>query len=297
VAKRILITGAFGQLGEAVAQELQPHFDLLATDIIIPENYSYYCPVQKLDIKNRKHVYDIVEKFDPDVVVNLAAFTDVDGCEIKKEHAWNVNVKGTEHLLDSIRGQRVKFIQISSDYIFDGRNGPYDESAIPNPINYYGRTKLGAENVVRGSVNPWIILRTNVLYGASSISSASFVNWVVRSLRNDITIRVVYDQWGNPTWTGGLAEAIKMTILLNVQGIFNYGGAEFLTRFEFAKKIATVFGLSTSLIRGISTKELKQKAERPIKSGLVTEKVEEMIGLRTYEVDYCLRKVKEGIIV
>lgn len=297
MAKRILITGAFGQLGEAVAQELQPHFDLLATDIIIPLDHSFYCPVQNLDIVDRKHVYDVVEKYEPDIIVNLAAYTDVDGCESKRELAWNVNVKGTEHLLESVKGQGVKFIQISSDYIFDGRSGPYDESAVPNPINYYGRTKLGAENAVRGSMNPWVILRTNVLYGSSSVSKASFVSWVVQSLKEQNPIRIVQDQWGNPTWTGGLAEAIKMAIILNVQGIFNYGGAEFLTRFEFVIKIAKVFGLDTSLITGISTEELNQAAQRPLKSGLITEKVEEVMGLRTYEVDYCLRKVKEGVIV
>ena len=297
MAKRILITGAFGQLGEAVAQELQSHFDLLATDIIIPKEYSFYCPVQNLDISNRQRVNEVVEKFGPDVIVNLAAYTDVDGSETNREQAWNINVKGTEYLLDAVRGKSVKFIQISSDYIFDGLHGPYDESAVPNPINYYGRTKLGAENVVRGGVNPWVILRTNVLYGVSSISKASFVKWIVRSLRNGTAIRVVNDQWGNPTWTGGLAEAIKMIILLNVQGIFNYGGAEFLTRYQFAKKIAHVFGLDTALITTSSTGELNQKAKRPLKSGLITHKIEEVIGLRTYEVDYCLRKVKEGIIV
>jgi len=297
MAKRILITGAFGQLGEAVSQELQPHFDLLATDIIIPNEYSYYCPVQDLDIVDRKRVYEVINKYDPDIIVNLAAYTNVDGCENKRELAWNVNVKGTQHLLEVVRVKKIKFIQISSDYIFDGQNGPYDELAIPNPINYYGRTKLGAENAVRGSVNPWVILRTNVLYGASSISKASFVNWVVRSLNEGIHIRVVHDQWGNPTWTGGLAEAIKMAIILNVQGIFNYGGAEFLSRFEFAKKIANVFGLDVSLITSISTEELNQKAQRPIKSGLITDKIEDVMGLRTYEVDYCLRKVREGIIV
>ncbi|MEE9167176.1 MAG: SDR family oxidoreductase [Candidatus Neomarinimicrobiota bacterium] len=296
MAKRILITGAFGQLGEAVTQELQSHFDLLATGLAIPDDFPCFCPIRTLDIQRRNRVFECVEKFDPDVILNLAAYTDVDGCEKKREQAWNVNVKGTENLLESVRTKQVKFIQISSDYIFEGRNGPYDESAVPNPINYYGKTKLAAENAVRGNATSWVILRTNVLYGASSVTKANFVDWVVQSLRAGTPIRVVNDQWGNPTWTGALAEAIKMAILLNVNGIFNYGGAEFLTRFEFARKIARVFDLDLSLITGVSTDDLKQEAQRPLKSGLVTEKVENVLGLRTYDVDYCLRKVREGVV-
>ncbi|MFQ6674480.1 MAG: SDR family oxidoreductase [Fidelibacterota bacterium] len=297
MAKRILITGAFGQLGEAVVQELQPHFTLLATGKRIPEDYPHYCPVQELDVVDRKRVRETAREFEPDVIVNLAAYTDVDACETERELAWNIGVKGAENLSESVRGQGVKFVQVSSDYIFDGKEGPYDEVAIPHPINYYGKTKLGAENVVRGTADQWVILRTNVLYGASSRSKMNFVRWVVKSLESGKSIRVVDDQWGNPTWTGGMAEAIKMSIILNVYGIFNYAGAEFLTRFEFARRTARVFGLDSSLISRVSTEELKQAAPRPLRSGLKTEKIEEVLGVRTYGAEYCLRKVKEGVIV
>ena len=297
MAKSILITGAFGQLGEAVTQELQPHFDLLATGRAVPDHWPFFCPAEELDVAQGHRVRAVVHRFNPDVIVNLASYTDVDGCEENRELAWNVNVKGTEHLLYPAKGKEVKFIQISSDYIFDGQNGPYDESAIPNPVNYYGKTKLGAENAVRGSPNPWIIIRTNVLYGASSYSKASFVGWVVKSLRDGRHIKVVEDQWGNPTWTGGLAEAIKMAIIMNIRGVFNYGGAEFLTRFEFAEKTAKVFNLDESLITAVSTEDMNQVAKRPLKSGLITDKIEEVMGLRTYGVEYCLRKVREGVVV
>ncbi|MFQ6676413.1 MAG: dTDP-4-dehydrorhamnose reductase [Fidelibacterota bacterium] len=297
MAKRVLITGAFGLLGEAVVQELQPHFRLLATGIRIPENHPHYCAVQKLDVRDRKEVHRAVRAFKPDVIVNLAAHTDVDRCETERELAWNTTVRGTQNLLHAVRGHGVKFIQISSDYVFDGEAGPYDETAVPHPINYYGKTKLGAENMVRGSVEPWVIFRTNILYGASTRSRANFVQWVVQSLQESRSIRVVDDQWGNPTWTGGMAEAIRMAIILNATGIFNYGGAEFLSRFDFARAIARVFDLDGSLILPVSTRQLGQAAPRPLRSGLATAKIEEVLGLRTYTVDYCLRKVREGVIV
>ncbi|MBL7046590.1 MAG: dTDP-4-dehydrorhamnose reductase [Candidatus Marinimicrobia bacterium] len=293
MSKRILITGAFGQLGEAVIRELQPHFDLLATDIQIVKTKSFLYQVKHLDITSRPGVMKIVKNFNPEIIINMAAYIDVDGCETNREIAWNVNVRGVEYLLEAIRRKKTRIIHISSDYIFNGENGPYKEKDIPNPINYYGKTKLASENAIRGSANPWVILRTNVLYGSSTRSRASFVNWVVTSLRQGKEITVVDDQIGNPTWTGGLAEAIKMAILLNVRGIFNYGGAEFLSRFQFAQKIANVFECDKSSVVPVSTDDLNQIAQRPLKSGLITNKIEDILGLRTYEVEYCLQKIKE----
>jgi len=297
MARRILITGAFGQLGEAVIHELQPHFEIIATGKHLPGHFPHNCNTATLDITQRTATRNGVKKIDPDVVVHLASYTDVDGCEKNREKAWQVNVVGTENLIDSVRETPTNFIYISSDYIFDGTSGPYDESAKPSPINYYGKTKLAAENAVRGSGDHWVIFRTIVLYGESSKSDASFVNWVVSSLQARKSITVVDDQWGNPTWTGGIAEAIKMSIVLNIRGIFNYGGSEFLTRFEFARKIAEVFSLDATLISPTTTEALGQTAPRPLRSGLVTDKVEEILGLRTYSTGYCLRKVKEGIVV
>ena len=230
------------------------------------------------------------------MVVHLACMTNVDGCEKNKEEAWGVNVTGTENIINAVRGSATKIVYISTDYIFDGKNGPYIEDDVPRPINYYGKTKLAAENAVRGSAQPWVILRTNVLYGNSLRSSASFVNWVVNSLRKSQEINVVDDQTNNPTWTASLAEAIKLSIIMNIQEILNYAGSEFMSRFEFAKRIANVFDLDSNLINPIKTADLNQLAPRPLRSGLSTVKIEELVGVRTYGVDYCLRKVREGII-
>ena len=163
--------------------------------------------------------------------------TDVDGCEKNKEEAWGVNVTGTENIINAVRGSATKIVYISTDYIFDGKNGPYIEDDVPRPINYYGKTKLAAENAVRGSAQPWVILRTNVLYGNSLRSSASFVNWVVNSLRKSQEINVVDDQTNNPTWTASLAEAIKLSIIMNIQEILNYAGSEFMVLEKCVKEL------------------------------------------------------------
>ena len=296
MSKRVLITGAFGQLGDALIMELQPHFKLCATGKEVPQDNLRLCIYTELDITKKKSISNCIHNFSPDVVVHLACMTNVDGCEKNKEEAWGVNVTGTENIINAVRGSATKIVYISTDYIFDGKNGPYIEDDVPRPINYYGKTKLAAENAVRGSAQPWVILRTNVLYGNSLRSSASFVNWVVNSLRKSQEINVVDDQTNNPTWTASLAEAIKLSIIMNIQEILNYAGSEFMSRFEFAKRIANVFDLDSNLINPIKTADLNQLAPRPLRSGLSTVKIEELVGVRTYGVDYCLRKVREGII-
>ena len=293
--KRILITGATGQLGRSVVEELQPHFNILSTARKIPVETLTACPVVEMDISNKSIVQQVVSKYEPDVLIHLAAMTNVDGCEREKEKAWDINVKGTEHLLQAISGSETRIIFISTDYVFDGENGPYGVDSKPSPINYYGKSKLAAENAIRGGRNAWVILRTNVLYGAGG-SPASFVRWVTESLKIGNEIRVVDDQYGNPTWTGSLAESIKLLIVLNSEGLFHYGGADFISRHQFALKIAVTYNLDQSLIKKISTEELDQLAKRPLQSGLTTNKIEETVGIRTYGIGYCLRKVKEGVV-
>ena len=147
--KRILITGATGQLGRSVVEELQPHFNILSTAQKIPVETLTACPVVEMDISNKSIVQQVVSKYEPDVLIHLAAMTNVDGCEREKEKAWNINVKGTEHLLQAISGSETRIIFISTDYVFDGENGPYGVDAKPSPINYYGKSKLAAENAIR----------------------------------------------------------------------------------------------------------------------------------------------------
>ncbi|MBU0529761.1 dTDP-4-dehydrorhamnose reductase [bacterium] len=290
--KKILITGASGQLGNSVLNQLNGKFELLATDINTHFN-KLNIPYAILDITDIKQIQSTLSNFDPDVIINLAAFTDVDACELNPDKAYFLNAKSVGMLLDNFDGQ---FIQISTDYVFDGYNGPYSEDDIANPLSVYGKTKLAAEKVLQNSNKDWCILRTNVLFDYYDSTEASFIKWVIDSLKENKSIKVVDDQWNNPTWTQSLAEIIELVINKNVIGLYNYGGADYLNRFEFAQIVANIFNLDKTLISPISTESLNQVAPRPLKGGLKTEKIEQEFDIQSIDLKTSLSLIKSRLI-
>ena len=280
--KKILITGAFGQLGTSLCKVLSNE-SILAAGRVIISTKKYKCI--ELDITNQRKVAEIIRNYKPDIIIHLAAMTDVDGCEKTPEIAFDVNVKATENLLTSFKG---KFIYISTDYVFDGEKGPYFEDDKVNPMSVYGKTKLYGENLVQQSDIDWVILRSNIIFSYSDRTKASFVNWVVDSLKKRQMITVVNDQWNNPTWTNDLAKVISKIIEKDINGLYHYGGRDYLNRLEFAKMIASTFGLDGSLIKPITTSELNWLAQRPLKSGLYTNKIELDLGIEALPIQKAL---------
>jgi len=290
--KRILITGANGMLGENCVQLLQSEGVLLATDLQPQLLSSVPVKYRPLNITAEDEVRTVLTEFKPDWVVNCAAYTGVDGSEDHREQAWEVNVTGVRNIIDNLLSLGGQIIQISTDYVFDGQSGPYDENAAVNPINYYGQTKLASEHLIVESGLPYVILRTNVLFGNATNPSASFVHWVVTRLTRHEYITVVTDQYGNPTWTNGLAEAIRQVIRDGKTGLFNYGGADYVNRYDFALQIADVYQLERGFIKPITTRELNQKAPRPLRAGLVCEKIEHTLGLKLYTLREALIRMR-----
>ena len=290
--KRVLITGASGQLGNSILNQLNGKFELLATDINIGNISTLDIPFSVLDITNFEQIKSTLFNFNPNVIINLAAYTDVDGCELNPNKAYLLNTKSVEMLSDKFDGY---FIQISSDYVFDGYNGPYSENDETNPLSIYGKTKLDAENILQDSALNWCVLRTNVLFDYYSSTEASFINWVVDSLKLNKSINVVEDQWNNPTWTQNIAEIIELIINKNVKGIYNYGGADYLNRFEFARIIADIFDLDKTSILPINTESLNQAAPRPLKGGLKTAKIEQELDIESIKLIDSLNAIKSRL--
>lgn len=288
IKKRILIIGSNGMLGQSVVSLLSQFetYELhLASfeDKSFFEDYSY----TKIDIGNKKEVKKLLLDFYPDFVINLAAYTNVDKSETEKELCWKINVNAIEYLAKYCVPANSHLIHISSDYVFDGEDGPYSESDLPNPLGYYGRSKLAGENIIKRFNIPHTIIRTNVLFGTTKFGRPDFVKWVKNSLENENRIRIVTDQINNPTYLDDLARAIKSVCELEKTGIYNIGGAEILDRFEFTRKISDFFNLDFSLVDPILTKELNQPALRPLKSGLINLKAETELNYKPRSLEEC----------
>lgn len=296
VKNRILVIGSNGMLGQRTVEfylKLK-HYELLCCSV---ENESVIAEVEylSLDITDKEAVKKIVFDFCPDSIINTAAFTNVDLSETERELAWKINVKGVEYLSDAARTIDAHLVHISTDYIFDGKNGPYSEAAKSNPSGYYGRTKLASENALKISGINFSVLRTNVLYGTAKNSRPDFVKWVVNKLRNKEQIRIVTDQINNPTFIDDLVQAISKVIEFGKFGIYNIGGPEFLSRYDFTLRIADFFNLDKSLIIPIKTEELNQAARRPLKSGLLTIKAQSEFGFKPHTIEETLLLMKKEL--
>lgn len=295
IKKRILVIGSNGMLGQRLVEFFNNSTQVELMCASVEEN-SFIPEVQykQLDISQKNQVRQIILDFFPDVIINTAAFTNVDKSETEKETAWKINVGGVENIALYSWTVDAHLIHFSTDYIFDGKNGPYTEEDKPNPIGYYGRTKLASENSIHISGTRYTIVRTNILYGPSKYGRPDFVKWVVNSLRKEEKIRIVTDQIGNPTYIDDLVNAVIKIIESKKEGIFNIGGREMISRYDFTLRIAKYFGLDEKLIIPILTKELNQPAARPLKSGLVTIKAETEIGFKAHTIEetFSLMKIE-----
>jgi len=296
IKKRIIVIGANGMLGQRIIHFYsgKENIQLLGCSVE-PSPCFNNVDYKSCDISKREAIKDIILDFYPDYIINAAAFTNVDLCETEREKAWKINVKGVEYLAEASRIIDAHLVTISTDYVFDGSKGPYDERAKPNPLGYYGRTKLASENVLKISGTYYTILRTNVLYGIAN-SHPDFVRWVFNSMKEGKHIRIVTDQINNPTYIDDLVQAIDKVLGFRKYGIYNIGGREFISRYDFSIRVADFFNLDKSLITPIITEELKQAAKRPLRSGLITIKAESEFGFKPTPINETLEIMKKELL-
>ena len=284
--KKILITGGAGQFGISLKRIFDSKYEIISTtrskNLKVADIY--------LDVTDPILLKDVLRMTNPDLVINLAALTNVDLCERNPELAYSINVGGIDSLVNTFNGP---IIHISTDYVFDGVSGPNKEGDQTNPLNVYGSSKLVSENLLLDQSDDSLVIRANVLYDYASRSSASFLNWVIESLEKGKEINVVDDQWNNPTWTSSLAVVIDRSIDNGLNGLVHWGDGDWISRYEFANKIADVFNLKKSLIKPIKTSELDQIAKRPLKGGLDSKFAQTILNLEPPAVDECLQNILE----
>ena len=291
---RLLITGASGLLGSKLAE--------LAVSLGY-EVYSCYLTHKpkhgiavKADVQDKTSLAKAFEEAKPEAVVHTAALTDVDKCELDKSLAYSVNVLGTRNVAELSREYGSFLVYISTDYVFKGDRGMYSESDSPEPINYYGLTKLEGEKIVSHILGEYCIARSSVIYGSEPASGkANFALWILERLRRSEQVSVAIDQWNSPTLNSNLAEMIIETVDRRLTGIYHMAGASRVSRYEFAKALAETFKLNSKLIKQTTMNSLKWTAKRPKDSSLNVSKALKTLRRKPLELTEALEILKEEL--
>lgn len=299
--QKILITGSNGLLGQSLLDVFlqDKNYEVIALSrgenrYPIKQGYSY----EEIDLTNSVELQEVIKKYLPNFIINTAAMTNVDACEDNKEECDKLNVELVRNLKNIALEIESHIIHISTDFIFDGtkQEGYYKETDNPNPLSYYGLSKLKSEEILRNSTINFTILRTILVYGkVHDMSRNNIVLWVRKMLSEKKEITIVNDQYRTPTYAEDLALACKISIEKKATGVFNISSSKLLSIFEIAQQIAEVFNLDKSLIKPISTKTLNQRAPRPVKTGFNLEKTNKELNFhpKTFKED--LQKFKEKL--
>src|SRR5687768_13506551 len=292
---RLLITGSNGLLGQKLIGLLHenPKVELLATSrgenklaALFPE-----LKFRNMDVTKADDVNVVFDEFKPTHVINTAAQTNVDICETEREQAYEMNATSVANLVQACENHNTHLTHVSTDFIFDGTAGPYDEEAKPNPINYYGETKLAAEAMVQKATCPWAIARTVLVYGtAHDYGRTNIVLWVKNSLEAEKTIQVVDDQFRTPTLAEDLAMGCWLIAEKSATGIFNISSDELLTPYDMAIQVKDYFKLDGSFIKKADGSIFTQPAKRPSRTGFIIDKARRELGFKPHTF-------KEGIAI
>lgn len=292
---KILVTGSNGLLGQKLVASLRDdaEINLIATSrggdrTPRPGGYRYV----ELDCTKSEEVDRVIGEMQPGVVIHTAAMTNVDACELDPENCRLQNVTAVEHLVRAAKRIGAHFIHLSTDFVFDGANGPYKEDDPPRPLSIYGKSKLDSETVVsNGGLEKWAVVRTIIVFGVAPGSSRSnVVLWAKGALEKHEPIRVVNDQWRMPTLAEDLADGCIRIARQGATGIYHISGADLMSIVELVRRVGAFFHLDTGSIREVTSASLAQPAMRPPRTGFILEKAMQEIGYapRTFEAGLAL---------
>ena len=293
---KLLLTGSAGLLGEALIDKLCGRFSLIAV-------YNNNPPVSKCegyikyqaDLADEAQAEDAVDKLKPDIIVNSAAWVDVDGCESDRERAWKSNYKVVENLVNSTCQKGTYLIQISTDYIFNGKDHPGRIDDRPDPLNYYGQTKLMAEEYIRRNHPNYLIVRTCALMADPKRGKTNLLNYFYDNLKAGRQVVAPDDIYANPIWIHNLAELIAEALERHLTGILHMGGMDHISRYEFGKILADVFGFDKELVKPVSADRQRRPAKRPQYAGLDMEQSKGIFKTEILPVRKALMKIKRVI--
>ena len=287
--QRILVTGGNGLLGQSLMYVAQGRHTMLSTGRGPQRGESFGAFYQTVDCTDPAAIDAAILDFNPDVVIHAAAMTQVDQCTLEPERCQQLNVEATANVVRACETHQKHLIFISTDFIFDGENGPYCEEDAPAPLSVYGQSKLDAEALVKAAQCPWTIARTVLVIGyVPGLSRSNIILWARQALGKGETIRVVDDQVRSPTWSIDLAEGCLRIAERTALGVYHLSGPETMSILELVERVADHGKLDKSLIQRVSSVELGQPAKRPPITGFVIDKARQDLDFEPHSFDQVL---------
>lgn len=286
-----VIIGGSGLVGRILIKKTKDIAKVHATyntTIINLEGAKFY----QLDVRDANRVNELMKEIQPDTVINATGERNTRYCEKNPDEAYKVNVEGTKNIVNACKTINAKMVFISSDLVFDGTKGKYSEKDEVNPLNVYGKQKVMAEKIINDNLDNWLIVRASSIYGWDS-GRANFVSWVIEELKNGREIQIVYDQYITPIYVGSLAYILIQLLENNKTGIYHVGEGECLSKYEFVKKIAEVFGFDENLVKAISSDKLNQNIKTPKDNCLDLTKIRGELDFSEYSLIKGLQALKK----
>ena len=295
-----MVTGSNGLLGQTLISLLSSKkgVKLIATSkganrYLDTAGYEY----AELDLCDSTAVTNVLDTYLPDVIIHTAAITNVDTCHIERDLCRKLNIHAVEDLVKLCEKQNIHFIHLSTDFVFDGQNGPYLETDEPKPVSFYGESKYEAEKLIQASACKWAIIRTILVYGVTAnMSRSNIVLWAKSALEKGEFINVVNDQWRMPTLVQDLAEACWLIAEQGANGVFHVSGREMMTICDLVYKVADFWKLDKTLIVPINSASLNQEAKRPAKTGFILDKAMNVLGYRPHSFVDGLKLVDKQLL-
>ena len=283
MSKKLLIIGGASLVGSTIIDYATDDYEIFTTENNTPITNPKVSSIKVNLLDEKKQILDYIEKIKPSAVIHTVAFPNVDFCESNHELTDLLHVKITKDISEICSSVNSKLIYFSTDAVFSGNNSiPYNELDTPNPLSYYGKTKLEAEKIILQNTNN-IILRTTVIYGWHIRSR--FTNWVLDTLKNKKPVTAFVDQYNTPTLVDDLVKSVFSIIEKDLSGLFHASGKSCLNRFEFAQKLAISFGLDENLVVPTKSSDILQIAPRPKNGCLDSSQFEDKSGIKFNEID------------
>ncbi|HLC59842.1 MAG TPA: SDR family oxidoreductase [Candidatus Nanoarchaeia archaeon] len=286
---KVLITGGSGLLGSAISFHFKDYFDVVST-------YTSHkveikgCKTAYLDIADAKGTVDLIKKIKPKIIVHTSSLVGINACEKEKELAYKIHVEGTKNIVDAANAVKAKLAYISTDYVFDGKKGNYNENDAPNPINCYGSTKLQGEALIGLAKNA--VIRTS-FFGWNIIKEKkSFSTWIIDELSNGRPVSLFTDQFTSLMLVNDFSLALKEILDKDINGILNVASDERISKHGFGLKLAEKFGLEKNLIKPIKSSEMAGHEKRPLDTSLDISKAKKILTSRLPKINGGIKNLK-----